>query len=199
MLDKRNSKLNPSEGYYIKMNNDLAGLGGDVKYFRTKVGGAYYTPLFDKWTLNLGGEVGYIFGLGQDVRINDRFYLGGENLRGFKFAGVGPRDLTGTADDALGGNRFARTRVEITFPTGLPEEFGLRGRVFNDAGVLDQVDAKPLAGENFMSDSKIRMSAGIGLTWQSPFGPIGVDLAEPILKQSYDKTEFFRFSFGTRF
>lgn len=199
MYDKRNSKLNPSEGFYIKMNNDLAGLGGDVQYFRTKVGGAYYTPLFDKWTLTLGGEVGYIYGLGQNVRINDRFYLGGENLRGFKFAGVGPRDLTGGVNDALGGNRFARSRVEVSFPTGLPEEFGVRGRVFNDAGILDQVDASPLPGENFKSDSKLRMSSGIGITWQSPFGPIGVDLAQPILKESYDVTEFFRFSFGTRF
>ncbi len=199
MYDKRNSKLNPSEGFYIRMNNDLAGLGGDVQYLRTKVGGAYYTPLFDKWTLNLGGEVGYIFGLGQNVRINDRFYLGGENLRGFKFAGVGPRDLTGGVNDSLGGNRFARSRVEVSFPTGLPEEFGVRGRVFNDAGILDQVDASPLPGENFRADSKLRMSAGIGLTWQSPFGPIGVDLAKPILKEDYDVTEFFRFSFGTRF
>ena len=199
MFDKRNSKLNPSEGFYIRMNNDLAGLGGDVKYLRTKVGGAYYTSLFDKWTLNLGGEVGYIFGLGQDVRINDRFYLGGENLRGFKFAGVGPRDLTGGISDSLGGNRFARSRVEVSFPTGLPEEFGVRGRVFNDAGILDQVDVKALPGEDFRNDSKLRMSAGIGVTWQSPFGPIGVDLAQPVLKQSYDDTEFFRFSFGTRF
>lgn len=199
MLDKRNSKLNPSEGYYVKMNNDLAGLGGDVQYLRTKVGGAYYQPLFEKWTLNLGGEVGYIFGIGQDVRINDRFYLGGENLRGFKFSGVGPRDLTTGVNDALGGNRFARSRVEVSFPTGLPEEFGVRGRVFNDAGVLDQVDATARPGEDFRSDSKLRMSAGIGVTWQSPFGPIGVDLAKPILKQSYDVTEFFRFSFGTRF
>jgi outer membrane protein insertion porin family len=199
MFDKRDSKLNPTEGFYVRLNNDVAGLGGDVKYLRTKVGGAYYKPLFDKWTLNLGGEVGYIFGLGQDVRINDRFYMGGENLRGFKFAGVGPRDLTGTVNDALGGNRFARTRVEITFPTGLPEEFGLRGRIFNDAGILDQVDAVPAAGEDFRADSSIRMSSGIGLTWQSPFGPIGVDLAKTILKESYDQTEFFRFSFGTRF
>ncbi len=199
LYDKRNSKLNPTEGFYLKMNNDLAGLGGNVQFLRAKLGGAYYTPLFNKWTLTLGGEVGYIFGLGQNVRINDRFYLGGENLRGFKFAGVGPRDLTRGVNDALGGNRFGRTRVEVSFPTGLPEEFGVRGRVFNDAGILDQVDATPLPGENFKSATKLRMSAGIGITWQSPFGPIGVDLAQPILKESYDVTEFFRFSFGTRF
>jgi outer membrane protein insertion porin family len=199
MYDKRDSSLNPTTGYYIRINNDLAGLGGDSKYIRNKIGGAYYIPLADKWTLVTGGEAGYIFGLGEDVRINDRFFLGGETLRGFEYAGVGPRDLTGTADDSLGGNRFARTRLELIFPLGLPEEFGLKGRAFNDAGILDDVDAEPLPGENFKSDSALRMSAGVGLTWSSPFGPIGVDLAYPILKQDYDKTEFFRFSFGTRF
>lgn len=198
-FDKRNSRLNPTEGYYVKLNNDFAGLGGDVQYLRTRLSGAYYYPIAEKWTITLGAEAGHIYGLDQNVRINDRFYLGGDNLRGFKFAGVGPRDLTNGVDDALGGNRFARTRVEVSFPIGLPEEFGVKGRAFNDAGILDDVDATPLPGEDFRSDSAIRMSMGAGLTWDSPFGPIGVDLARPILKQSYDKTEFFRFSFGTRF
>src|ERR1043166_552162 len=201
MYDKRDSKLDPKRGYYIRLNNDIAGLGGDSRYLRTKLAAAYYVPVSEseKWVLTLGGEAGYIFGFDQNVRINDRFYLGGETLRGFAFGGVGPRDLTGTADDSLGGNRFIRSRVELSFPTGLPEEFGIRGRVFNDAGILDSVDAKPLPGEDFREDSNLRMSAGVGVTWQSPFGPIGIDLAEPILKESYDKTEFFRFSFGTRF
>ncbi len=199
MFDKRDSKLNPTNGYYIRINNDISGLGGDVAYFRNKVGGAYYVPVADKWTLTLGGEAGYIFGLGQDVRINDRFYLGGENLRGFQFAGVGPRDMTAGADDSLGGNRFARSRIELSFPTGLPEEFGVRGRIFNDAGFLDSVDVKPRPGDDLRLDSSVRSSVGVGVTWASPFGPIGIDLAKPVLKKDYDKTEFFRFSFGTRF
>lgn len=199
MLERRDSTLSPTSGYYIRLNNDFAGLGGDAQYIRTKLGGAYYYPVAEKWILATGAEAGYIFGLGQDVRINDRFFMGGENLRGFQFAGVGPRDLTGTSTDALGGNRFARSRVELSFPTGLPEEFGVRGRIFNDTGILDEVDAKPLPGENFRADSAIRTSVGVGVTWASPFGPIGIDLAKALLKQSYDKTEFFRFSFGTRF
>lgn len=199
MYDMRDSKLNPKEGFYLKLNNDFAGLGGDVQYLRNRLSGAYYIPIGEKWTLTLGGEAGYIFGIGQNVRINDRFYLGGESLRGFQFAGIGPRDLTAGADDALGGNRMARARAELSFPTGLPEEFGLRGRVFTDAGLLDQVDVTPVPGDNIKLDSSIRASAGVGLTWASPFGPIGVDFAQPLAKQSYDKTEFFRFSFGTRF
>ncbi|MBI3419233.1 MAG: outer membrane protein assembly factor BamA [Proteobacteria bacterium] len=197
--DKRNSKLDPTKGYFVKLNTDLAGLGGDVDYVRARLGGGYYVPVTEseKWILNLFGEAGYIAGLGQKVRINDRFYLGGDTLRGFEYAGIGPRDKTGTADDALGGNRYVRTRIELTFPTGLPEEFGLRGRVFNDSGILDSVEVNPLPGEDLKRDSALRSSVGVGLTWASPFGPIGIDLAKPILQQSYDKTEFFRFSFGT--
>lgn len=197
--DKRDSKLNPTQGYNVTLTTDLAGFGGDVHYLRNRLGGAYYIPLTEKWVLNLGGEAGYILGLGENVRINDRFFLGGDNLRGFKFAGIGPRDLTNGVDDALGGNRFVRSRVEVSFPTGLPEEFGIRGRVFDDAGILDQVDAKAQPGEDFRNDSALRMSTGVGLTWQSPFGPIGVDLAKAVIKKSYDQTEIFRFSFGTRF
>lgn len=199
MYDRRDSKLNPKEGFYLKLNNDFAGVGGDVQYLRNRLTGAYFIPIGEKLTLTLGGEAGYIFGIGQNVRINDRFYLGGENLRGFQFAGIGPRDLTGSADDALGGNRMARVRAELNFPIGLPEEFGVRGRAFTDAGMVDQVDITPAPGDNLKLDSSIRASAGVGLTWASPFGPIGVDLAQPIAKKSYDKTEFFRFSFGTRF
>jgi outer membrane protein insertion porin family len=201
MYDRRDSRVNATEGYYVKLNNELAGLGGTVTYLRTKIGVGGYIPMDEdkKWILNMFGEAGYINGLGKDVRINDRFYLGGDSLRGFEYAGVGPRDLTGTADDALGGNRYARSKIELSFPTGLPEEFGLRGRVFSDMGILDEAPVTPGPGDNLKLNSALRMSAGVGVTWTSPFGPIGIDLAQPILKQDYDKTEFFRFSFGTQF
>ncbi len=199
MYDRRDSKLKPTEGYFIRLDNDVAGLGGDVRYLRSRLGGAYFHPVADKWILSLFGEGGYIVGFGQDVRINDRFYLGGDTLRGFEYAGIGPRDLTGTADDALGGNRFARAKIELSFPSGLPEDFGVRGRVFSDAGILDGLDITPAPGENLKLDSSIRVSVGVGLSWASPFGPIGIDLAKAVKKESYDKTEFFRFSFGTQF
>ncbi len=199
MYDKRDSRLDPKEGYFIRLNTDFAGLGGDAKYIRTKLGGTVYVPIGEKLTFSQLGEAGYIYGIGQDVRINDRFFLGGETLRGFAYGGIGPRDLTNGSDDALGGNRYVRTSTQLSFPTGLPEEFGLRAHVFTDAGILDQVDAKPQPGEDFRQDSSPRVTAGAGLSWQSPFGPIGVDFSQPIMKKSYDKTEFFRFSFGTRF
>jgi len=103
------------------------------------------------------------------------------------------------SDDALGGNRFARGSVELAFPIGLPEEFGVTGHAFSDFGTLSDVDATPQPGEQLVDDNSIRLSAGFGISWRSPLGPIRVDLAFPILKESYDKTEEFRFSFGTRF
>jgi outer membrane protein insertion porin family len=199
IYDRRDSRINPTDGYFVRLSNDLAGLGGTVTYLRTRLGAGLYYPVADKYILNVFGEGGYITGFGQNVRINDRFYLGGDTLRGFEYAGIGPRDLTGGADDALGGKRYARSRVEFTFPTGLPEEFGLRGRVFSDAGILDDSGITPVPGEDLKNDASIRISAGVGLTWASPFGPIGIDLAQAIKKESYDKTEFFRFSFGTQF
>ena len=131
------------------------------------------------------------------MAISDRFFLGGDSLRGFAPAGVGPRELN--SDDALGGNRFARASAELAFPIGLPDEFGVTGHTFTDIGTLSDVDATPITGERLVDDNSIRVAAGFGISWRSPLGPIRVDLAFPIVKEDYDKVEEFRFSFGTRF
>ena len=115
-------------------------------------------------------------------------------MRGFEDSGVGPRDLV--TDDAVGGNWFYRGTVGLTFPLGLPNEFGLRGRVFTDAGSIGENDSV-LA--TITDTASLRMSVGAGILWDSPFGPITIDLAQAILKESFDETELFRFSFGTRF
>jgi len=189
------SKTDPTKGYFVKLTNDVAGLGGNARFLRTRLGSGFYYPvLSSKWIFNIFGETGYIFGIGQDVRIPDRFFIGGDTLRGFRTAGIGPRDVS--TGDALGGNRYVRGTVELSFPLGLPEEFGLSGHLFTDAGSLSEVDA---TGTNVRDDSSVRLASGTGLSWKSPFGPIRIDLALPILKQEYDKKEQFRFSFGTRF
>ncbi|UKJ72929.1 outer membrane protein assembly factor BamA [Azospirillum brasilense] len=194
--DRRNSRLNPTEGYYIRLTNDLAGLGGDARFLRNRLGAGYYLPLFDEsWVVSATGEVGYIVGIGDDgIALSDRFFIGGDTLRGFNTAGIGPRDLR--TGDALGGTRYYRGSVEMTFPVGLPEEFGLKGHAFTDVGTLGKVDINdPLVPD----DESVRLSVGTGLSWRSPFGPIRLDFAVPILKEDYDKKEIFRFSFGTRF
>lgn len=195
LYDRRNSRLTPTDGYYIRLVNDFAGLGGNARFLRNRLGAGYYLPLFDEsWVLSTTGEIGYIFGLGKEVALSDRFFIGGDTLRGFNTAGIGPRDLT--TGDALGGQRYARGSVEMSFPVGLPEEFGLKGHAFTDFGTLGKVD---INDPNVADKESIRVSVGTGVSWRSPFGPIRLDFAVPIRKETYDKKEIFRFSFGTRF
>lgn len=193
--DRRNSKSDPTDGYMVSLGTDLAGLGGTVKYVRTTLTGDYYLPITDNVVTRFNGRLGYIAGWGgKSVRLNDRFYLGGDTLRGFQTAGVGPRDVT--TDDSLGGKRLAAGTVELSFPLGLPEEFGLKGALFSDFGSLSSIDE---TGSEIRDNNGLRASVGVGVNWVSPVGPIRVDFSQAVKKESYDKTEVFRFSFGTRF
>lgn len=168
-------------------------------FLRTSVKGEYYYSIFDGVVGLLGGSAGYTTGWnGKDVRILDRFYKGGESFRGFERSGIGPRDVSSANQDAVGGQAFAIGTAEVTFPVGLPEEFGVRGAVFTDVGTLfDNPSSDP--GVIRGSDAALRASVGVGILWKSPLGPVRFDLADAILKESYDKTELFRFSIGTRF
>lgn len=195
VYDTLDNRQEPTKGYILRLGTDIAGLGGDDRFARVVVGGAIYFPVFESWVLSVSTEAAGIWGLGQDILINNRFFLGGDSLRGFQFGGVGPRDLS--TNDTLGGNYYARGSVELTLPLGLPSEFGIKAHVFSDVGVLNGVDLTDRT--NVANDWKPRASAGVGISWKSPFGPIRIDLAEAFLKESYDETEFFRFSFGTRF
>ena len=192
--DRRDNRIDPREGYFTSVTNDLAGLGGDAEFLRTRVRGGWYTPLTDDYVLSLLGEAGYIVGFDQDVGIAERFFVGGRIFRGFARTGVGPRDTT--TGDALGGNKYYVGTVEVGFPLGLPEDLGIKAFVFTDAGSLWDTDAK---GPEVVDSTGIRASVGAGLSWASAFGLIRVDFAQAILKETEDDTEFFRFSFGTRF
>ncbi|MDR3515396.1 MAG: outer membrane protein assembly factor BamA [Azospirillaceae bacterium] len=195
--DRRDSKLDPSEGYIVRLSTDAAGAGGSTRYARGRLSAAYYYPVADQWIASLSGEAGGMHGLGQRVHVSDRFFLGGDNFRGFQTGGIGPRDTT--TRDALGGRYMAHGTADLAFPLGLPAEFGVTGHAFTDAGTLWSADEVAIAGNPIADDSHIRLSSGVGVGWKSPMGPIRVDLAYPILKQSYDRKELFRFSFGTRF
>ncbi len=192
--DKRDSKSNPSEGYYARLSNNLAGLGGDDKFIKNSVGASYYYPVADKWVVSLSGEVAHIFGVGQDVSLNNRFFIGGDNLRGFASSGVGPRDTS--TDDALGGEWKYLSTLQLKFPLGFPGEYDVSGHVFTDFGSAGKLAS---SGSNIADTQSIRASIGTGFSWISPFGPIGVDIATPYMKESFDKLESIRINFGTRF
>jgi len=192
--DRRDSKIQPTEGYYIRNTTDLAGLGGDSRYVRNLVGAGQFFRLGDQWILALSGEAGYVFGIGDDPGLRDRFNLGGDSLRGFESWGVGPRDRL--TEDALGGEWMYNASAQVTFPIGLPNEYGVTGHLFTDMGSLGGITPN----SPIIQDSgAIRVSIGFGIGWQSPLGPIGVDFGIPVLKEDFDQTESFRINFGTRF
>ena len=191
----RDSNFLTTSGMTFWLDTELAGLGGDAKYISGKTGASYYYPVTEQVVLSTLGELAAIQSYGDsDIRINERFFLGGKTLRGFRRSGVGPRDRI--TNDALGGNYFYRGSVEASFPLGLPKELGIKGHTFSDFGSLFSIDE---TGADILDESSVRASAGVGLSWRSPFGPIRVDLAVPYLKENYDDEEKFRFDFGTRF
>lgn len=198
MYDQRDSKINPTEGYYLRMVNEFAGVGGTEKFIRNNFSGGYYYPLGDQIVFSALGQVGYVFGYGSnDVSIAERYFLGGDLLRGFALAGVGPRAADGT-DDALGGNWMYAGSLQVDFPLGLPQELGLTGKFFTDFGTVGKPDNHTKYGP-IHYDSSLRVSIGTGISWRSPMGPVSVDFGFPIMKEDYDDKEVFRVNFGTRF
>ena len=190
-----NNTLSPTDGYRLWLDTEVAGLGGDAKYISGKTGGSYFYPIKKKVIFNTLAEIGAIEGFSDgDVQINERYFLGSRTLRGFEYGGLGPRDLD--TDDSLGGNVFYRGSTEVTFPSGLPEEMNIKLHAFTDYGSIFDLDN---ATGNIADDSSLRASAGMGVSWLSPLGPVRIDLASPILDEDYDKDEIFRFDFGTRF
>lgn len=200
-FDKRDSSIDPTEGYYAGLTDALAGLGGDVRYFKNALRAGTYIPIDEehKWVVAIKGSVGAMTGLGKVPRVADRYELGGDSLRGFTDSGIGPRDaVTG---DALGGLYYYKGTIELAIPLGLPPELGIRGGLFTDVGSVWHSGDRVRAPNFIRSNSqKLRASSGIGATWRSPFGPIGVSLAKPFQRvKGVDRTEQFRVNFGTTF
>jgi outer membrane protein insertion porin family len=201
VYDTRDNPIEARRGYVLRLGTDLAGLGGDVAYVRTRADAALFLPLerafgHQDYVLTISGSFGYLsnFDSGRRDRIVDRFFLGGENLRGFAIGGAGPRDLA--TRDALGGRLMWTQSTELRFPLpGLPDEIGLLGRAFVDVGSL----SRTVAGTGIGDTATPRVGAGVGVSWRSPFGLINIDIAHAVAKQSYDETQVVRFGFGTRF
>ena len=199
-FDTRNNVKNPSRGVYFQFAQDLAGIGGDVKYLRTRADARAFYPVRKKVTLAGRVHGGYISGLGgDDVRIVDLFFKGSETIRGFDTSGIGPRDLDTT--DALGGKFFAASSLELRFPIPLvPEKIGISAAVFFDAATLfDVSDSASSLVASIGDDSTIRSSVGFSLIWQSPIGPLRADIAQALTSTPYDKKQLFHFGAAARF
>ncbi|MFI4935174.1 MAG: outer membrane protein assembly factor BamA [Caulobacterales bacterium] len=204
-LDKRNDPVVPTRGYYVDLSQDLAGFGGDVHYVRTEADAGWYHGFNKDFILSVTASGGYIDGWnGDGIRIGDRFYRGGNTFLGFQIAGIGPRDTR--FQDALGGKLYLLGEFQLTIPTRLPEQYGIKAALVSDIGTLGLLDRQdkfdPITNlplTTVKDDLALRGSAGLSIFWKSPMGPLRFDLAYPFAKASYDKTEVFRFSTSTRF
>jgi len=203
-FDRRNHPKNPTSGYFVTGAVDFAGLGGDAQYVRLSAEGRFYYPITEKITFVSRAVAGHIESWGgDDVRILDLFFRGGETIRGFERAGFGPRDLTpGGTFDSVGGKTYWATTAEIRFPLPLvPDDIGMSGAVFADAGSLFGATsrAKNILGADLADDATIRSSVGASILWESPVGPLRLDFAKVLSKASYDEEQFFRFGASTKF
>lgn len=188
----------PREGIKLRLTQDFAGLGGDAQFVRTEARATGYFLASEDHDIVLLGSVGAgnVTGWGGDLRIVDQFFQGGETIRGFSNRGYGARD-TGT-NEALGGQTYINATAEIQFPMPvLPRSFGIRGALFVEAGTL--FGSETFTSTTIQDDETFRASVGASIIWDSPFGPLRGDFSHVLAKESYDKTEFFRFGVSTKF
>jgi len=209
-MDKTNDPRTPSRGYRLQGTQSFAGLGGDINYLKTELQGSWYYGFNRDLIFSATSDFGFIAGYGGDsIRVNDRFFKGGQTFRGFETAGIGPRDIS--FGNALGGKLYSITSLELTIPTFLPENLPVKASLFTDFGTLGGIDridkigctqgSPPVCNLNpSVKDSyALRAAAGISIGWRSPLGPIQFDISKVLAKEKYDKTESFRFSTSTKF
>lgn len=198
-LDNRDDPVDPKGGWDLLFSQDFAGLGGTVRYLSTQVLAHAYMEVADGFVGSQRFDAGIIQGIGEHVRLNDRFFKGGTDFRGFKSGGIGPRDLF--TSDAVGAEAYLFGTTEMTFPNGLPQALGISTSVFIDYGVIGKAFTDPtLAGTTNIQDKMApRVSTGVSLNWKSPFGPVRLDFAKVLIDEPYDQREAFRFSAGTSF
>ncbi|OJW71537.1 MAG: outer membrane protein assembly factor BamA, partial [Sphingomonadales bacterium 63-6] len=303
VYDNLDNRLRPTKGETFTISADVAGLGGTERYAKLRFNAAKYWQVAPGWIFSLSGEGGYVKGIGQEVRLTDRFFLGDPQMRGFDIRGVGPRivreyytldddgvpvcgdgtsaesctnnggytyntDSSSQIDDPLGGNAYYLTRAELEIPLGTgAREMGLRPSIFLDAGAVFDLKAPTLTNtgstyfvashdddgnalytqinqasivdgvctaeststvtnainpnpptcldtasntalgttypgfrEVYLGNSPLpRVSVGIGVNWNSPFGPFRIDLSKVLWKQPGDETKSITFNIGTQF
>jgi outer membrane protein insertion porin family len=205
-FDYVDDDLQPTSGLLVDLTTDFAGAGGSAKYVRLSPDASYYIPLehifgSKAWVLKFGATGGDLIPIfGYQDRIVDRFFLGGDSLRGFADGGVGPHDAS--TGDSLGGRIMWTQTTELHFPLPVSPDLGVSGFAFVDVGSLyeaREISSTAGVAQPVYDSSAPRVGAGVGVSWNTPFGLINLSLAEPIVKQKDDQIQQFRISFGTRF
>lgn len=192
--DGRDSALAPNAGRYTRVNFEW-GVGGDTRYLRSNFQFQQYIPLTKRLTFGLNAELAWGQGLnGREYPAFKNFYGGGlGTVRAFDQNSLGPVDVTGAY---IGGNRRANLNAEFYFPfPGVGNDRTLRVFGYTDAGNVWR------EGESMRDtpENPIRVSAGIGLSWISPVGPLKMSWGLPLRKARTDTIQRFQFQIGTAF
>ncbi|MCK0101018.1 MULTISPECIES: outer membrane protein assembly factor BamA [Pseudohalocynthiibacter] len=198
--DTRRTGLNPNAGIIFQFGQNFAGLGGDAKYIQTTaLLGAEADVLREEVTLRATLEGGALNMISGNSRITDRFFLSSRRMRGFDANGVGPRDLTATNQDALGGNFFAVARFEAEFPLGIPEEYGITGGVFFDVGSLWGLDNTAGTLGPVDDSANLRAVVGFSVFWDTVLGPLRFNFSNALKSETYDEERSFDLTVSTSF
>ncbi|TMM54476.1 outer membrane protein assembly factor BamA [Sulfitobacter sabulilitoris] len=199
--DTRLTGLDPNAGVLVQFTQDFAGLGGDSEYLKSTAKVVGETKIFnEEVTLRATLEGGALNWKGGANRAPDRFLLTPNIIRGFEPGGIGPRDLTVSGDDPLGGNLYVAARFEAEFPIGLPEEYGISGGVFYDVANLWNLDDVDLSGGSVVGESgSFRHVIGVSVFWDTPVGPLRFNFTDAIKKETFDREQSFELTLSTRF
>jgi outer membrane protein insertion porin family len=200
--DSRITGLNPNAGVLLTFGQEFAGLGGDNQFIRTTARAYGETAVLNEdVTLSASLEGGALNWLNGSSTVIDRFYTSSSTMKGFASRGIGPRDTFAENDDVLGGNYYFVFGVQAQFPLGLPEEYGLSGGVFFNAGSvwgLNNTDGA--GGPNSVDDAfELRTAVGVSLFWTTPLGPLRFDFSQPIDKNAFDETQTFNLTIAAEF
>lgn len=191
---------NPHDGIYATFTTEVAGLGGDAQFVKFTGRSNFYRTLSEEYDIVglLVVGAGHVASTGNDLRVFDMFKNNDRMIRGFEYNGIGPADrLTNGEFDHLGGETYFHGTLEAQFPMPvIPESYGLKGAFFADAATLYGND---LGSNPVSTGMEWRASVGASLIWASPFGPLRVDYAVPVMKQDSDQVQNFNFGMSTRF
>jgi len=189
--DSRNSAIAPTEGVLRFINVEYATPLGNVEYVRTTLGNQAYVPISRAMTYAMNVELGSGAGLnGKNYPNFKNFFAGGVgSVRGFQAGGIGPL----VDGRSLGGSQRFVLNNELLFPfPGMAQDRTVRLLTFVDIGSVWPSGDSP-------DFSELRASAGFGLAWLTPVGPLKLSVAKPLRKESYDRTQQLQFTIGTGF
>ena len=194
--DTRDDILYPTRGRLQSLVTEIAMPIGDLQYYKVNYLQQNFIPIYGDLVLMLRGDIGYADGYGGlPLPFFKSFYAGGVgSVRGFQQSSLGPQDIYG---NATGGKRKIVANAELFFPI-LNKDKSVRGSVFADAGQI-YIDGKSLPGTEQFDLQGFRYSAGIGLAWNSPVGPLKFSYALPLNDKPLDKIQRFQFQVGTIF